>query len=291
MGEWGAGAPGGDRNGGDDLRRSARYLCRVNSPATLRQRLRRSRRLLLAVAWTVPCYLGWAGGALVTLPFRGAARRWNSGTIRTWTTGLLVIFGVRTRVRGPVPTAPFFLVANHLSYLDILVLGSTLGATFISKHDIARWPVLGHLARVTGTIFVNRERRRDAVRVLREIDRAWGEGAGIVLFPEGTSSRGDRIYPLKSALLEWAVRQDKPVHAAALRYETGDPDAPADELVCWWGDVPFGDHASRLLVLPGIEATITFHPSAANESDRNRLAEILHARLSELHEPSGPTGA
>jgi len=252
--------------------------------------MRRSGRVLLAAIWTVPCYLTWAGGALLTLPFRPAARRWNSLTIRTWSSGLLVIFGIRIVISGKAPAPPFFLVANHLSYLDILVLGSTLGATFISKHDIRGWPVLGHLARVTGTIFVNRERRRDAIRVLREIDRAWDEGAGIVLFPEGTSSRGDRIYPLKSALLEWAVRQEQPVHAAALRYETGDPESPADEVVCWWGDVGFGDHASRLLVLPRVEARITFHAHPAMESDRNLLAELLHNRLSEIHQPSGPAG-
>lgn len=266
------------------------YLSPMHSPDTLAQRLRRGRRLFLAAAWTVPCYLAWAAGALLTLPFRGAARRWNSGTIRIWSRGLLAIFGIRTTIVGRTPTPPFFLVANHLSYVDILVLGSTLGATFISKHEIAGWPVLGHLARVTGTIFVNRERRRDAIRVLREIDQAWEEGAGIVLFPEGTSSRGDQVYPLKSALLEWAVRQEQPVHAAALRYETSDPERPAEMVVCWWGDVTFADHASALLVVPRIEATITFHPEPVRETDRNRMAELLHTRMAEFHQPCGTQG-
>lgn len=199
----------------------------------------------------------------------------------------MVIFGVRARIVGPVPARPFFLVSNHLSYVDILVLGSTLGATFVSKHDIARWPVLGHLARVTGTIFVNRERRRDAVRVLGEIDRAWSEGAGIVLFPEGTSSRGDRIYPLKSALLEWAVRQDHPVHAVVLRYETGDPDHPAEDAVCWWGDVPFGTHAGRLLTLRRITAHLHFCPTVTREPTRSQMADRLHALLTRHHQEAG----
>jgi len=259
----------------------------VTPPPTARQRVRRFRRLVLAAAWTLPCYLGWAFGALLTVPFRGAARRWNSVIIRTWSRGLLWIFGIRTTIVGRAPAPPFFLVANHLSYVDILVLGSTLGATFISKHDIAGWPVLGHLARVTGAIFVNRERRRDAIRVLGEIDRAWTEGAGIVLFPEGTSSRGDQVYPLKSALLEWAVRREQPVHAAALRYATGNPATPADVVVCWWGDAAFGGHASVLLAIPRIEATLTFHPEPARETDRNRMADLLHARLTESHQPCG----
>lgn len=239
------------------------------------------------MGWTTVCYVGWAVGALLTLPFRRAARRWNSATIRTWTRGLMAIFGIHARVEGPVPPRPFFLVANHLSYLDILVLGSTLGATFISKHDIARWPVLGHLARITGTIFVNRERRRDAVRVLGEIDRAWNEGAGIVLFPEGTSSRGDRIYPLKSALLEWAVRQEQPVHAVVLRYATIDPAHPAEDAVCWWGDVPFGGHAARLLTIRRIEAHVRFSPTAIREANRTQMADRLHALLTLHHREGG----
>lgn len=268
-------------------RRRPQYLSPVQTPPTLMQRLRRARRLFLAATWTLPCYLGWAIGALLTLPFRGAARRWNSVVIRTWSRGLLGIFGIQTTMIGAAPPPPFFLVANHLSYVDILVLGSALGATFISKHDIARWPVLGHLARVTGTIFVNRERRRDAIRVLREMDRAWEEGAGIVLFPEGTSSRGDQVYPLKSALLEWAVRREQPVHAATLRYATGNPETPADLVVCWWGDRTFGDHASGLLLLPRVAATITFHPDPARETDRTRLATALHDRLTAIHQPCG----
>ena len=255
-------------------------------PPSLRDRLRRATRLVLAAGWTTLCYTGWAVGALLTLLSRRAARRWNSGAIRTWTRGLMVIFGIHARVAGPVPPRPFFLVANHLSYLDILVLGSTLGATFISKHDIARWPVLGHLARVTGTIFVNRNRRRDAVRVLGEIDRAWNEGAGIVLFPEGTSSRGDRIHPLKSALLEWAVRQEQPVHAVVLRYATTDPAHPAEDAVCWWGDAPFSGHAARLLTIRRIEAHLRFSPTAIRDGNRTQMADRLHALLT-LHHLEG----
>jgi len=254
---------------------------------SLTGRLRRWRRLLGAGAWTAACYPVWALGALATLPSRSAARRWNGGVIRAWTRGLAAIFGVRLRVDGPPPPRPFFLVSNHLSYVDILVLGSALGPTFVSKHDIARWPVLGHLARVTGTIFVDRGRRRDAVRVLGEIDRAFHEGAGIVLFPEGTSSRGDRIYPFKSALLEWAVRSGRPVHVAALHYATDDPDHPAEHAVNWWGDAGFAPHASRLLTIRRIDASLAFSPAPVHEPDRAALAARLHDEMSSRYAGAG----
>jgi 1-acyl-sn-glycerol-3-phosphate acyltransferase len=180
-------------------------------------------------------------------------------------------------------------VSNHLSYLDILVLGARLGPTFISKHEIADWPVLGHLARATGTIFVNRERKRDAVRVLDAIDRAVSRGGGVVLFPEGTSHKGDRVYPFKPALLEWAAQRGYPVHAASLRYATGDPAHPATDVVCWWGDATFGPHALRLLTLPRVHATIAFAREPVVERDRGALALRLHRVMEDRFTPVSET--
>lgn len=230
-------------------------------------------------AWTLACYLTWMPGALVTLPTARANQWWNDRLHRLWARGLVGLMGVRVEVSGLPPGKPFFLVANHLSYLDILVLGSRLGSTFVSKHELAHWPVLGHLARITGTIFVNRTRKRDALRVLEEIDRAIARGAGVVLFPEGTSSAGDRIYPLKSALLEWAARREFPVHAAVLSYRTDPPDPDAVAAVCWWGDATFTPHFLQFLTLRRVHARITFPDRPVIERDRSRLSGQLHELL------------
>lgn len=250
---------------------------------TWQSRVRPTLRLLAAGAWTVLCYLLWAPGALVTLPFRAAGRRWNAGATRHWSRGLLVIFGVRLVIEGAPPPAPAYLVANHLSWLDILVLGSHLGPTFVSKHEIAGWPLLGHLARVTGTIFVDRGRRRDALRVLTEIDRAFADGARVLLFPEGTSSRGDAVQPLRPALLEWAVRREQPVHVVALGYVTTDPDRPAAETVCWWDDRPFAQHFLGVLALPSVEARLVHAEAPVLADSRQRLAADLHHLLTLHH--------
>lgn len=267
----------------DATPRGPRYLARVRV-ATPQARIRQTTRLLAAGAWTGGCYLLWAPGALLSLPSRHAARRWNAVATRTWARGLLRIFGVRLAARGTAPPSPAFLVANHLSWVDILVLGAHLGPTFVSKHEIARWPLLGHLSRVTGTIFVDRGRRRDTLRVLREIDRAIDEGATVLLFPEGTSSRGGAVRPLKPALLEWAVQRDYPVHAVALGYTTGDPDLPAEETVCWWDDRPFAAHALGFLSLPRVEARLVYGAAPVRGTDRQQLAATLHRQLSEQHD-------
>ncbi len=246
---------------------------------TLSDRARQVWRLSLVVLWTLVSYTLWLPGALVTL---GSARRhqaWNNWIQRTWTRGLLRALGFAVEVRGVAPAKPFFMVANHLSYVDVLVFGSQLGATFISKAELGSWPVLGHLARITGTLFINRDSKRDAIRVLEEIDRAITRGAGVVLFPEGTSSRGDRVHPLRPALLHWAATRSFPVHTATVSYLSGDPRRPADLAICWWGDMEFAPHLTQLLAARRPRAVLSFHPTPVTGNDRRPLALALREQL------------
>lgn len=248
-------------------------------------RLRQTLRLMVMGAWTALCYATWLPVAIVALVNGNWSRRWNELAVRVWSAGLVTALGMDVEVIGTPPPKPFFMVANHLSYLDILVLGARLGPTFISKHELASWPVLGHLARVTGVIFVNRDRKRDAMRVLEEIDTAVGRGAGVVLFPEGTSTRGDQIYPLKTALLEWAARRTYPVHAVSLRYATSAPGYSTADDVCWWGDAQFAPHFLNLLAIPRVRATLSFSPEPVIEDDRTRLGLRLRSALSATFQP------
>ena len=247
--------------------------------------MRQTFRLIVMGAWTLVCYLAWLPVAIVALLSGTISRRWNEFAVRTWTRGLVAALDLEVDVVGTPPPKPFFMVSNHLSYLDILVLGARLGPTFISKHELASWPVLGHLARVTGVIFVNRDRKRDAMRVLEEIDTAVERGAGVVLFPEGTSHKGDQIYPLKTALLEWAARNRYPVHAVSLRYSTTDPRFSAADDICWWGDAPFAPHFLNLLTIPRVTATMSFAPQPVVEDNRSVLGSRLHQMLAQQFTP------
>jgi hypothetical protein len=93
------------------------------------------------------------------------------------------------------------------------------------------------------------------------------------------------VYPLKSALLEWAARQRYPVHAATVRYATGDPARPAVDTVCWWGDMTFAPHFLNLLTLPRVRATIAFAEAPVVADDRAALATQLHAALDRAFTP------
>ena len=248
-------------------------------------RARQTARLIVMGAWTALCYIVWLPIAVLALLSGPLSRRWNELAVRIWTGGLVRAIGMKVDVVGTPPPKPFFMVANHLSYLDILVLGSRLGPTFISKHELASWPVLGHLARVTGVIFVNRDRKRDAMRVLEEIDTAVERGAGVVLFPEGTSTRGDQIYPLKTALLEWAAKRNFPVHAVSIRYEANDPSVSVSDEICWWGDALFAPHFLNLLSIQKVTATVTFAGDPVIDDNRAALGTRLRAALQTSFKP------
>ncbi|MCB9898230.1 MAG: 1-acyl-sn-glycerol-3-phosphate acyltransferase [Planctomycetes bacterium] len=211
-------------------------------------------------------------------PARGAAL--HDAIARTWARTVARILGLRTHTRGTPPRTPFVLVSNHLGYVDIVTLMTLVPATFVSRADVSGWPLMGRLARIGNTIFVDRDSRRDVVRANECIAGILAEGRGVVFFPEGTSSGGDSVLPFRSSLLDPAVKIGHPVHYASLSYTTPDGSPPASESVCWWGDMTFFKHFYGLLGLPGIEARVVFGPVAVSAASRHELAERLHHAVS-----------
>lgn len=173
--------------------------------------------------------------------------------------------------------APFFLVSNHLSYVDVLVLGSCVEAYFIGKLEIRSWPFFGWLCRAAGTIFIDRALRRDVVRVNSLVGDVLDRGFGIVLFGEGTSTQGDVVAPFRSSLLAFPVSKKQPVHAAAIGYRTPAGEIPAHLGVCWWGDAPFFPHGWQLIGISRFEATVRFSDQTAVSDDRKDLGRKLRA--------------
>jgi 1-acyl-sn-glycerol-3-phosphate acyltransferase len=142
----------------------------------------------------------------------------------------------------------------------------------VAKSEVAGWPGIGALGRLANTLFIDRSRKRDVVRMIGEIEDAIAAGERVILFAEGTSSRGDRVLPFKSSLFEAAARSGHAVACASLHYATPPGAPPADTAVCWWGDMTFGDHLYALLRLPYFEATVRFAAPVLEDADRKRLA-------------------
>lgn len=184
--------------------------------------------------------------------------------------------GVRVDADQP-PADLRFLVANHLGYVDILVLGSLAPVAFVSRADVAGWPVIGPLARCFDTVFLARERKRDLPQVNAVVAERLASGCALALFPEGTSTDGAAVLPFRPSLLATAADAGLPVHAAALHYATHAPDEPAARSVCWVGDAPFLPHALAMLSVRRIDATVRFARQPRTERDRKRLAAALQA--------------
>ena len=200
--------------------------------------------------------------------------------MRQWGRWAVLCLAIRVRTSGRPPEGAYLMVSNHLGYVDIPVIASQTGCRLVSKAEVRHWPVVGPLARLAGTVFVDRARRKDVLRVGGEMGAAVAEGCGVVFFPEGTSTRGTRVDPFRSSLLQPAAEAQLPVHFATLRYATPEGAQPAEMSVAWWGDMELAPHLVDLLRLPHIEAHLIFGERPLVGSDRKLLAEQLHAAVS-----------
>jgi len=200
----------------------------------------------------------------------------GSRACAAWSKLACRILGIRRIVQGKPQGGPFVVAANHLTYLDIWVLGSLYPSVFVAKREIAGWPVFGWVARAAGTLFVDRESARDVVRVGQLMSDRLAAGIPLTVFPEGGTSRGDLVRPFASSILEPAARADAPCFAASIRYETPGVAEPPSRTICWsGGKPPFFHHLIGVMKLRCIEATVIFSAVPVRSSDRKELARRL----------------
>jgi 1-acyl-sn-glycerol-3-phosphate acyltransferase len=168
--------------------------------------------------------------------------------VQVYCRAALAVLGLTCERRGQAAPAPSALVANHASWLDILVINAALPVTFVSKAEVAGWPGIGGLARATGTLFIRRASREAAAQRDLLADRLRA-GERLVFFPEGTSTDGLRVLPFRSTLFEAFFMQGLPpgltVQPLAVRYSA--PPGAEPRFYGWWGDMDFGSHALQVL--------------------------------------------
>jgi len=141
--------------------------------------------LWLALIWPLRLLL-WP----VALFSEPLDRRIRCSLFRLFGRGLAMIIGMKVEIRGPRPEPPYYVVANHLSYVDIFLLAYALGCVFVARGDVKHWPLIGWMARSIQVLFIDRERKEDAHRVNQEIEHTLAQADGIAVFAESRISRG-----------------------------------------------------------------------------------------------------
>jgi 1-acyl-sn-glycerol-3-phosphate acyltransferase len=212
--------------------------------------------------------------------------------IRWWSRKLLAVLGVELVATGTPRPGASLLVSNHVSWLDIIALHCVVPqARFVSKADVRAWPVVGALVTGAGTLYIERERKRDALRVVHQMAEAMGQGDTVAVFPEGTTSDGRALLPFHANLLQAAIATAVPVQPAVLRF--ADPVHPVSPSAEYVGDTTLLQSLWRIARTRGLVVHVDLlAPEGTAHADRRRLADRLRSEIgARLAEAQGLEGA
>ena len=196
---------------------------------------------------------------------------------RIYLAGLCRLLGLRIRVRGTPASSTALLVSNHISWLDIAVLGGAIPVRFLAKREVARWPLIGWLAQDIGTLFIQRGGGQSA-QVREQIAQALYQDQKVLIFPEGTTSNGQQVLPFHGRLLQAAADADRPIQAVTLAYMR---KGVTDPVVPFIGEDSFQVHLIKLLANPPAQVELIFHPPLlpSPAASNDQLADILHLQV------------
>jgi 1-acyl-sn-glycerol-3-phosphate acyltransferase len=226
-------------------------------------------------------YVSWLIGSI----FVPNKQYWRQLAFTYWAGSFVKISGMSIEVIGTPPKPPFFLVVNHLGYVDIAAIRTVVTGIFVAKAEIDGWFIAGRLVRDMGNIFIDRKNRRDIPRAGREILERLDQGEGVIIFPEGTSTKGEDVLPFNSSFLEFAASTGLPISYASISYRTPAGGPTPSEIICWWDDTTFLHHMFRLFSLKKYVAVVTFGEEPVIGPDRKKLATTLHDRVKESFIP------
>jgi 1-acyl-sn-glycerol-3-phosphate acyltransferase len=232
-------------------------------------RLRAAGRLLRCVGH------GVHGVSIVLLRFGTMPVTERQRYVQWWATKTLRLMGITLRVEGAPVAGAVLLVANHISWLDIMAVHAVCPhARFVSKADVKSWPLMRHLVDAADTLYLERERKRDALRVVHAMADALKAGDTVAIFPEGTTSDGQALLPFHANLLQAAIATETPVQPVAIRFS--DATHTISRAVEFVGATTLAESLWRVASGDGLVVRVALlPPRAAAHADRRALAERL----------------
>jgi 1-acyl-sn-glycerol-3-phosphate acyltransferase len=219
--------------------------------------------------------------------------RWKiiSRVARSFTFLVRVILNIKVTLTGDdsqLEKGGYVIIANHVSYVDGIVLGSLFPVVFVSKREVKSWPVIGQWTMLCGTIFVHRQRKELITVLIAEMSEKLRQEANILLFPEGTSTNGERMLPFQTAPLAAPLKNRSVIVPVTLTYKSLEEQplsAANRDRVYWYGDMDFLTHFWSLLSLRELEVMVTIQPRIEcfryedNSYGRKALAEDCYNRV------------
>jgi 1-acyl-sn-glycerol-3-phosphate acyltransferase len=245
---------------------------------------RKIYRLMLLMPATL--FFLFAGGCVNLCLAGSARRRARADAVCTmlWSRAMCRILGIRVMKSGADRAISSFAVCNHVSYIDVIVMGSVRPLSFLAMHEVKGWPIMGWLASLGGTIFINRKSKKAAVVAIRDMECKQDYGVMVVVFPEGTTSDGKSTKAFKSTLFSVPARRNIPVTPVSVRYS-------ADRLgiVAWYGGMKLAPHFWNLLGIKSIDAVLHFNQPVSSPAEEISAVEA-RKRLCTLAYESVATG-
>jgi 1-acyl-sn-glycerol-3-phosphate acyltransferase len=213
----------------------------------------------------------------------------RDAAVQAWSVQALRLLGVHLVVSGLPPQAgPRLVVANHVSWLDILVINASRPCRFVAKADVQTWPLIGSLVAAAGTLFIERERRRDAVRVVHHLAEQLQAGGVLAVFPEGTTGDGQALLPFHANLLQAALVTDTPVQPLGLSYRRAagaviDDAAPRHAAPVYIGNTTLLASVWCTLSATDLQARLCWgEAEQANGRDRRTWSQALRTEVARL---------
>jgi 1-acyl-sn-glycerol-3-phosphate acyltransferase len=203
--------------------------------------------------------------------------------IQAWALELLARLAIKLIVKGvPAQAGPVLLASNHISWLDIMVLHAARHCRFVSKSELQHWPLVGTLATGAGTLYIERESRRDAMRVVHHMAECLRQGEVLAVFPEGTTGDGTQLLPFHANLLQAAISAQAPVQPVALHF-ADEATGAVSFAPCYLGDDTLVRSIWRTLSAQGVVAVLHFGaPQWADGRDRRAWAADLRSTIAQL---------
>lgn len=219
------------------------------------------------------------GLLIVLLLFPALGAEGRRTRIAWWASKMLRQLGLRLEARGTLRPGAKLIVANHVSWLDIMAVHAICPeARFVSKADVQHWPLVNRLVTAAGTLYVDRDRRRDALRVVHQMAEAMRAGDTVAVFPEGTTGDGQTLMPFHANLLQAAIATATPIQPLALRY--ADDHHAVSPSALWLGDTTLAQSLWQLAQGQGLVVRLQVLPAMSSaHGDRRALAEHLRAEI------------